>query len=268
MLRRRSLPPDHGGGGALRGVRRDDVLVPEDVRTPDERHAWARRISGSPSSPTTARSSRCTTSASPDTCGGIYDPYQYEFLKNLQPLNQFITDQRASSWALPRSCSSSTSSGAPFKGPKAGDNPWNANGLEWTTPSPPPHGNWPGEIPRGYRWPYDYSVPGAPTDHVMQTDPAPIGEAARSTDGHPDRQTALRRTRGQAADRPRTTLGPRGPPDGAGRRRGRSGIRTVSACWAFLGTVSMLFIGFTSAYILRQASARLAPAPACRACSG
>jgi len=59
-----------------------------------------------------------------------------------------------------------------FKGKKASENPWNANGLEWTTPSPPPHGNWPGEIPEVHRWPYEYSPPGAARDHVMQHEPA------------------------------------------------------------------------------------------------
>jgi cytochrome c oxidase subunit I len=107
----------------------------------------------------------------------LYDPYQYEFLKNLQPINQFIT---ISAFILGASqiLFFVNFFWSAFKGPKAGDNPWNANGLEWSTPSPPPHGNWPGEIPQVYRWPYDYSVPGAPTDHVMQTDPAPIGEIA------------------------------------------------------------------------------------------
>ena len=28
-----------------------------------------------------------------------------------------------------------------FRGKKAGRNPWNSNTLEWTAPSPPPHGN-------------------------------------------------------------------------------------------------------------------------------
>jgi cytochrome c oxidase subunit 1 len=104
----------------------------------------------------------------------LYDPYQYDYLKGLQPINQFIT---VSAFVL------GTSQvlffinffWSAFKGKKAGDNPWQANGLEWTTASPPPHGNWPGEIPEVYRWPYDYSVPDAPKDHVMQTDPAPIG---------------------------------------------------------------------------------------------
>jgi len=106
----------------------------------------------------------------------LYDPYQYEFLKHLQPINQFIT---ISAFILGASqiLFFINFFWSAFKGPKASDNPWNANGLEWTTPSAPPHGNWPGEIPTVYRWPYDYSVPGAPTDHVMQTDPAPIGDA-------------------------------------------------------------------------------------------
>lgn len=33
-----------------------------------------------------------------------------------------------------------------FKGEKAPDNPWGSKSLEWTTSTPPPHGNWP-EIP-------------------------------------------------------------------------------------------------------------------------
>jgi cytochrome c oxidase subunit 1 len=44
-----------------------------------------------------------------------------------------------------------------FKGKKATQNPWKANTLEWTTPVEAIHGNWPGEIPAVYRWPYDYS---------------------------------------------------------------------------------------------------------------
>ena len=39
-------------------------------------------------------------------------------------------------------------------------NPWGSNTLEWTTPIHPGHGNWPGELPTVYRWPYDYSVNG------------------------------------------------------------------------------------------------------------
>ena len=59
------------------------------------------------------------------------------------------------------------------KGPKAPDNPWDATTLEWTTTTPPPHDNFGGHTPVVYHGPYEYSVPGAPRDFTMQTDPAP-----------------------------------------------------------------------------------------------
>ena len=59
-----------------------------------------------------------------------------------------------------------------FKGPKASDNPWEATTLEWTTATPPPHDNFNGRIPVVNHGPYEYSVPGAPGDFTMQTDPA------------------------------------------------------------------------------------------------
>jgi len=58
-----------------------------------------------------------------------------------------------------------------FRGKKAPQNPWEANTLEWTTPVERLHGNWPGEIPTVYRWPYDYSKPGADQDFIPQTVP-------------------------------------------------------------------------------------------------
>ncbi len=58
-----------------------------------------------------------------------------------------------------------------FKGKKATANPWNSNTLEWTTPIEPGHGNWPGEIPTVYRWPYDYSKPGSAVDFIPQNVP-------------------------------------------------------------------------------------------------
>jgi cytochrome c oxidase subunit 1 len=54
-----------------------------------------------------------------------------------------------------------------FTGEKAGKNPWKANTLEWSTESPPPHGNWP-ELPQVYRGPYEYSVPGREDDYWPQ----------------------------------------------------------------------------------------------------
>lgn len=58
-----------------------------------------------------------------------------------------------------------------YKGRKASQNPWHSNTLEWTTPVEPGHGNWPGAIPKVYRWPYDYSKPGAAEDYIPQTVP-------------------------------------------------------------------------------------------------
>jgi cytochrome c oxidase subunit I len=56
-------------------------------------------------------------------------------------------------------------------GKKARDNPWEATTLEWTTATPPPHDNFAGRTPVVNHGPYEYSVPGAPRDFVMQTDP-------------------------------------------------------------------------------------------------
>jgi cytochrome c oxidase subunit 1 len=58
-----------------------------------------------------------------------------------------------------------------WRGRLASANPWNSTTLEWTTPRNPGHGNWPGEIPAVYRWPYDYSKPGAKEDFIPQTIP-------------------------------------------------------------------------------------------------
>jgi cytochrome c oxidase subunit 1 len=58
-----------------------------------------------------------------------------------------------------------------FKGAKANDNPWEATTLEWITATPPPHDNFGGRTPVVNNGPYEYSVPGAPRDFVMQTDP-------------------------------------------------------------------------------------------------
>jgi cytochrome c oxidase subunit I len=55
-----------------------------------------------------------------------------------------------------------------WRGRIAPANPWKSTTLEWTTPVNPGHGNWPGEIPNVYRWPYDYSKPGAKDDYIPQ----------------------------------------------------------------------------------------------------
>lgn len=56
-----------------------------------------------------------------------------------------------------------------FRGPKAERNPWHATTLEWSAPSPPPHGNWGEKLPAVHRWPYDYNIPDADEDFTPQT---------------------------------------------------------------------------------------------------
>jgi len=107
----------------------------------------------------------------------IANPTQYDFLKPIEPLNLFITLMAilliASQsvfivnffWSL-------------FAGKAAANNPWQANTLEWTTTSPPPHENF-AEMPRVYRGPYEYSVPGHRDDWIPQTvEPSGVSGAA------------------------------------------------------------------------------------------
>ncbi|MFH6970406.1 MULTISPECIES: cytochrome c oxidase subunit I [Flavobacterium] len=63
-----------------------------------------------------------------------------------------------------------------FYGKKSVMNPWKSNTLEWTAPVEHIHGNWPGEIPHVYRWPYDYSNPAHDVDFVPQNVPMKEGE--------------------------------------------------------------------------------------------
>ena len=56
-----------------------------------------------------------------------------------------------------------------LKGRSAEANPWHATTLEWTVPSPPPHGNFGHVLPVVHRWPYEYSVEGCAADHTPQT---------------------------------------------------------------------------------------------------
>ncbi|MFV1994992.1 MAG: cbb3-type cytochrome c oxidase subunit I, partial [Verrucomicrobiales bacterium] len=67
------------------------------------------------------------------------------------------------------------------------DNPWGATTLEWSTPTPPPHGNFPTE-PVVYRDAYEYSVPGAARDFTPQNEP----DAASA------KKTATRKTKSSA----------------------------------------------------------------------
>jgi cytochrome c oxidase subunit 1 len=96
----------------------------------------------------------------------IYDPTQYEFLRPLQPLNTFITISAFLLFATQLIFLVTFVHGL-FFGERAGPNPWRDNGLEWTVPSPPPHGNF-ATVPRVYRGPYEYSSPLVDEDYLPQ----------------------------------------------------------------------------------------------------
>ncbi len=57
-----------------------------------------------------------------------------------------------------------------ISGKRAEANPWRSATLEWTVPSPPPHGNF-AEMPTVYRGPYEYGVPGRADDYWPQSAP-------------------------------------------------------------------------------------------------
>ncbi len=107
----------------------------------------------------------------------IYNPMQYEFLNTFQPWNIFITVSAFLLvvgqipfvvnffWSL-------------FAGKQVDENPWQANTLEWSAPSPPPHGNF-GAIPEVYRGPYEYSSPEVREDYLPQDRTLAAGSAAR-----------------------------------------------------------------------------------------
>jgi len=97
----------------------------------------------------------------------IYNPMQYDFLHPLQPINVFITIS-AICLGLAQIPFAINLFWSMFAGAKATENPWQANTLEWTAPSPPPHGNF-GELPTVYRGPYEYSSPEVKEDFLPQT---------------------------------------------------------------------------------------------------
>lgn len=110
---------------------------------------------------------------------------EYLFLAKLYPLVKFVTIA-AIVTAITQILFLYNFIYSIFKGEKAGDNPWEATTLEWTIPSPPPHDNFAGHIPTVYRGPYEFAVPGAPNDYIMQTepDPASVSREGSSGDGH------------------------------------------------------------------------------------
>ncbi|MQA90466.1 MAG: cytochrome c oxidase subunit I [Gemmatimonas sp.] len=105
----------------------------------------------------------------------VYDYTQYALFQDLVDLNRFIS---LSAFAL---FASQLIYAANYiwslgRGARASANPWRANSLEWTVPSPPPHGNF-DSMPVVYRGPYEYSSPESEEDYLPQD--APPAEAPR-----------------------------------------------------------------------------------------
>ena len=96
----------------------------------------------------------------------IYDPTQYEFLQPLQPLNEFISMSAFALFAV-QVIFALNFILSWFFGKKAEENPWDDTGLEWSTPSPPPHGNFP-TTPHVYHPPYEFSSPLVEEDYLPQ----------------------------------------------------------------------------------------------------
>ena len=91
-----------------------------------------------------------------------------------------MTDLRDPAGARRSSSSSVNFFYSLFCGPKAGRNPWHANTLEWTAPSPPGHGNFDFQ-PIVYRGPYEYGSPETTEDYYPQTQPPPEDRRRRQS---------------------------------------------------------------------------------------
>jgi cytochrome c oxidase subunit 1 len=96
----------------------------------------------------------------------IYNPLQYEFLRPLQEWNVFITYSALCLFAV-QLIFVYNLFWSLVKGQRAARNPWKANTLEWSTPSPPEHGNF-ATPPIVYRGPYEYSSPLVKEDWLPQ----------------------------------------------------------------------------------------------------
>jgi len=99
----------------------------------------------------------------------LSDPTQYGHLEGMQQTNVMIT-MFAFTLVAAQLIFAFNFIWSLFRGEKADANPWKANSLEWTVPSPPPHGNF-AEMPVVYRGPYEYSAPESEEDYLPQDRP-------------------------------------------------------------------------------------------------
>jgi cytochrome c oxidase subunit 1 len=100
----------------------------------------------------------------------IYNPFVYEFLQNLKPLNMFITASALTMGAA-QIVFVYNFIHSMYKGPIATQNPWEVGTLEWTIPSPAPHYNFK-DIPVVRCGPHEFGNPNLAngTDFQYQTE--------------------------------------------------------------------------------------------------
>ncbi len=99
------------------------------------------------------------------------DPYYYGDLQGMLPMNQFMTICALGLGAA-QLILAVNFFWSMYAGRKCTErNPWGANTLEWSTPTPPVgHGNF-DHAPRVYRGPYEYGLPQGDSDHLTQFEP-------------------------------------------------------------------------------------------------
>ncbi|MBI1914405.1 MAG: cbb3-type cytochrome c oxidase subunit I [Planctomycetes bacterium] len=95
------------------------------------------------------------------------DSTAFEFLRGAHGLNIFMTVS-AMLLGLAQVIFLANFLISLFRGQPAGRNPWHSNSLEWSAPSPPPHGNFE-TTPVVYRGPYEFASPEVPEDYLPQT---------------------------------------------------------------------------------------------------
>lgn len=97
----------------------------------------------------------------------LYNPFVYEFLHNLIPMNKFVTYSAIIMGAAQIIFFINFVHGIFFKKEKASQNPWEVGTLEWTIPSPAPNYNFK-EIPVVKCGPHEFGNPNLSGDRDFQ----------------------------------------------------------------------------------------------------
>ena len=250
LLRHRAFPLHRRAGHDLRALRRDLLLVPESDRAHDERIlgqgaflAFAHLHERDFPADVPAGNARHASPLVRWRPG--LEPRQRKGLgPDRIPMEHADLDRGLGAWAWRRFRSSSISSGASSTARKSNDNPWEATTLEWTAPSPPPHGNFvdhAGGLSRALRI---QPARAARRDFTMQNEPVePTSDRAADASAA---ASSLHCTNESANMEIPYTVTAR--PD-TGLWNAKVGI------WLFLASEVMLFGGLFSAYIFLRLDA-------------